>query len=67
MYLLAFPDDVAIGGLEAQAGKLADETDRTIREAEALALSLLRGDRSWREMDREGVRQVEGWGPRRVA
>lgn len=67
MYLLAFPDDVAIGGLEAQAGQLADETDRTIREAEALALSLLRGDTAWRQMGREHPEDTRAWGPRRVA
>jgi len=49
MRVLTFPDDVAIGGLEAQAERLADDAALAAAEAEALVLSLLRGDRLWRE------------------
>ena len=60
MQLFTFPDDVAIGGLEAQADRLADEAALATEQAEALILSILRGDRRWREEAprREKPRQV---------
>ncbi len=50
MRLLSFPEDVAIGGLEAQADRLANDAATAAAEAEALVRSLLRGDRMWLEV-----------------
>lgn len=67
MELIAFPEDVAIGGIEAQAGMLEADAENTIREAEALVLSLLRGDRAWRQSRPEARKADLAFGPRAVA
>ncbi len=68
MRLLTFPEDVSIGGLEAQADRLADDAARAAAEAEALVLSILRGDRQWREQrPAQRITAVQAAGPRRVA
>ncbi|AKU92165.1 hypothetical protein [Vulgatibacter incomptus] len=50
MRLLSIPDDVAIGGIDAQALRLAEDAARAADEAEALVRSLFRGDSSWRSL-----------------
>lgn len=68
MRLLTFPEDVAIGGLEAQADRLANDAAIAAAEAEALVRSLLRGDRAWRAETRPvQVDNAHRSGPRAVA
>jgi len=67
MRLLSFPEDVAIGGLEAQADRLANDAALAAAEAEALVRSLLRGDRAWRESRPAAPTHVRADGARRVA
>lgn len=52
MRILDFPGDVAMGALEVQADRLAEDAARAAAEAEALAMALLRGD--WRALARTG-------------
>ena len=63
MQILPLPDHVVIDGLEFHASRLAEDAARATAEAEALVISLLRGDDAWRgaaERDREPKRRVAG-------
>lgn len=62
MILRSIPDHVAIGGVDAQAQRLAEEAERAASMAQSLVLSLLRGDSAWRKSaPGEPVKEVSTW------
>lgn len=67
MRILSLPDDVMIGGLDAQAERLSLDAALAAEAAEALVRSVRSGDSTWRqrtparEEETTWLRSATGW------